>query len=384
MRRKGFKRLKALLTAAIAVVSLLCVMTAFYICVVWGNIAYLTNLRNIWIETAMTTFTHQWLATSFFPDWLITDVMNQQELNPYIEITPPPRSPDDPSTSAMPTLSPGQTADPLHPTVRPTAIPTPTPIPDILGQKDLVVGKPDKNGNIVEVNDVEQGIVIVKVKGKNSLGNFEGRLVLVDDPSRVFVGVTDKKEKVGRFICDYLDMYDAIVGMNASGFEDPDGHGKGGVIHGLCYSEGEAWGVLDKQYASMAFTKDNQLLVGNFYDWDAYNVRDGLQFIPVLISNGEVVVGKNYSLQPRTILAQCANGVVLMMVIDGRQPGYSMGATYLQCVDILLSYGAVNACACDGGSSSVVAYNGKLLNKTSSPMKDTGRYLPNAILVRRK
>ena len=51
-------------------------------------------------------------------------------------------------------------------------------------------------------------------------------------------------------------------------------------------------------------------------------------------------------------------------------------------VKVFQKYEALNAAACDGGSSSVMAYDGKIITKCSSPMK-TGRYLPNAFLVKR-
>ena len=73
-----------------------------------------------------------------------------------------------------------------------------------------------------------------------------------------------------------------------------------------------------------------------------------------------------------------------MLVIDGRQVGYSIGATMEDCADILLQYGAVTAGACDGGSSSVIGYDGEVINKPSARDMPTGRYLPNAWLVARK
>ena len=90
-----------------------------------------------------------------------------------------------------------------------------------------------------------------------------------------------------------------------------------------------------------------------------------------------------WGVQPRTIVGQSDNGVFFILVVDGRQPGYSIGATMGDCASILLQYGCVTAAACDGGSSSVLAYNGELVNKPSTPM-ETGRYLPNAILVKKK
>jgi exopolysaccharide biosynthesis protein len=47
-------------------------------------------------------------------------------------------------------------------------------------------------------------------------------------------------------------------------------------------------------------------------------------------------------------------------------------------------YGAVNAGACDGGSSSVIGYDGEVINKPCARDMPTGRYLPNAWLVARK
>ena len=104
-----------------------------------------------------------------------------------------------------------------------------------------------------------------------------------------------------------------------------------------------------------------------------------------LIVDGEKVVkdSAGWGLQPRTVVGQCKNGVVLFLVADGRQPGYSLGATMEDCADVLLQYGAVSAAACDGGSSSVMAYNGEIINKPSTDMP-TGRYLPNAWIVERK
>ncbi len=346
-----------LLKAGIALITTLAVIVVMYMGVVWLNIPGIANLRDLWIETAMTTEEHQWLATSFFPKWLVDDVMSKQVRPDKIEI-------------ALPTQTPENE----------TPAPTPTPIPDILGQKNLTVGQKDKNGNKVLYNDIEEGIVIVEVKGPS----FQGFLALIDDPSRVFVGTTNKRNVHGQVICNMMKNYEGtILGINASGFQDPDGHGKGGQINGLCFSNGESWGTYMGNYSSICLTKDNKLLVGDFSNWENYNVRDGAQFYPCVISNGKIVLGRGYGLQPRTLIAQAYNGVIMFLVIDGRAL-HSTGATYKQCAEILLEYDAESAAACDGGSSSVIAYKGKVLNIPSTPMKDTGRYLPNAFLVRSK
>ncbi|MGN1315793.1 MAG: phosphodiester glycosidase family protein [Acutalibacteraceae bacterium] len=319
-----------------------------YVTIVFGNIPFVVKWRNIWIETAMTTDQHKWLATWFFPDSLIKEVMDAQVDIKDISVTDSEKEEN----------------------------------ADILGQKDLVVGEKDKFGNTVYVNDLEENIVILEIKKTN----FTGKLVLVDDPSRVYLSATDYKGSRGQFICDYLEKENAVVGVNASGFNDIGGVSLGGEVTGQCVSQGEYWGTYNSQYTLVGFDTDNRLVVGGIDNWEDYNIRDGFQYRPTLILNGEKVVedSAGWGLQPRTVIGQCKNGVVLMLVVDGRQVGYSIGATMEDCADILLQYGAVTAGACDGGSSSVIGYDGEVINKPSARNMPTGRYLPNAWVVARK
>ena len=319
-----------------------------YVTVIFGNIPFVVKWRNIWIETAMTTDQHKWLATSFFPDWLIDDVMSRQVDIKDITVTD----------------IYGEQSE------------------DILGQSKLIVGEKDKFGNVVFANDIEEGVVILEIKETN----FVGKLVLIDDPSRVRLATTDYKGSRGEFVYDYLEKENAVVGINASGFQDKGGVSLGGTLVGLCVSGGEYWGTYSSKYTLVGFDDKDRLVVGGIEDWDEYNIRDGFQYRPSLILNGEKVVedSAGWGLQPRTVVGQCENGVVLFLVADGRQVGYSIGATMEDCADILLQYGAVTAGACDGGSSSVIGYNGEVINKPSARNMPTGRYLPNAWIVERK
>lgn len=347
-KEKPKHKLKKSVVALLVFSIVLVIGVVGYVTVVFGNIPFIVKWRNIWIETAMTTDQHQWLATAFFPDSLIKEIMDAQVDIKDISVTD---------------IYGNQSSD-------------------ILGQENLVVGEKDKFGNTVYANDLEENIVILEIKKTN----FTGKLVLVDDPSRVFLGVTDYKNSRGEFICDYLEKENAVVGVNASGFNDIGGVSLGGEVTGQCVSKGEYWGNYSSQYTLVGFDEDNRLVVGGIEDWEEYNIRDGFQYKPTLILNGEKVVedSAGWGLQPRTVIGQCENGVVLMLVVDGRQVGYSVGATMEDCADILLQYGAVTAGACDGGSSSVIGYDGEVINKPSARDMPTGRYLPNAWLVARK
>ena len=88
------------------------------------------------------------------------------------------------------------------------------------------------------------------------------------------------------------------------------------------------------------------------------SIRDGCEFGPVLIVNGEVnqaVYSGNSGYNPRTAIGQRQDGAVIFVCADGRQAG-SIGATYKDIIDILQEYGAFNACNMDGGSSSIMYY----------------------------
>ena len=86
-------------------------------------------------------------------------------------------------------------------------------------------------------------------------------------------------------------------------------------------------------------------------------------------------------INPRTGIGQRADGAVLMCVLDGRQI-HSIGASYGDLRDVMIDFGAVNADSLDGGSSTVMYFNGEYLNSPSSA-SGTSRYLPNAFLIRK-
>lgn len=53
-------------------------LAAMYAAAVYSPIPFIARWRAIWIETAMTTADHQWLATAFIPKSVIDDVMSKQ------------------------------------------------------------------------------------------------------------------------------------------------------------------------------------------------------------------------------------------------------------------------------------------------------------------
>lgn len=352
-----------------------------YLVAVFSNIPFIAKYRALWIETAMTTADHQWLATAFIPRSVIDSVMEKRDQNPDIIGGDEHLSRNDDTTAADTKDSSDTTTEPEADTSETdNTIETDEPIEEdnILGQNSIIVGEPDYAGYTVLVNDIDEGIVISEIIGEG----YRGKIMLIDDPSRVYLASTTKKDEEGLRIRTMLETYGAIAGINASGFSDPNDSGSGGDIVGRSY-DGEFWGKYVDYYGSILITSDDRLVVGNVANWEDYSIRAGIQFGPVLIANGEAAItgSGGYGIQPRTAIGQREDGVIVFLVIDGRQLGWSIGCTMEDLIEILEKYEVVNAACCDGGSSSVLAYNGEVINKNSSKNPDYGRRLPNAFLV---
>ncbi|MBK7704241.1 MAG: phosphodiester glycosidase family protein [Acidobacteria bacterium] len=82
---------------------------------------------------------------------------------------------------------------------------------------------------------------------------------------------------------------------------------------------------------------------------------------------------------PRTAVAKLKNGKLLLVTVDGRQPGYSVGMSLTELAEFLLEIGAVEALNLDGGGSTAMYLDGKVVNKPSD--KDGERKVSDAILV---
>jgi len=254
----------------------------------------------------------------------------------------------------------------------------PTPEP---GSEDVSpVATPKPENLIVE----ENGIQIFEVHGPT----YNGWIMVVQDPSRVSVGVCRENfnSKPGLVLHDIAARYNAIAAINGGGFSDEGGLGNGGRPIGLVISNGE---VLNKASINsdhnivMGFDQDNKLIVGKMTSEEAVNkgLRDALAFGPALVVNGEAAKfsGSSSGLNPRTAIGQRRDGAVLLLVIDGRQAS-SLGATYADMINVLMEYEAFNAANLDGGSSSMLWYNGEYINK--GVILTGSRELPTAFIVR--
>lgn len=252
----------------------------------------------------------------------------------------------------------------------------------------LAANRPDDNIESQDMDDIDvsktkadDGVELVDVSTKN----FKGYLLIVNDPSRVKLVSAPKIGKVGSTTSQIVEAYDAVGGINAGGFED-DALGTGGKPAGLVIENGEiTFGSKTATYSVVGMDNNNKLVVSNYTNYTklkSLNIKSAVSFGPVIIINGKPTIGSGsdggWGIQPRTAIAQRKDGAILMLVIDGRQAG-SIGATLKNVQDILLNYGAYNAFNLDGGASTTMVFNEKVVNTPSDIMGE--RYVPNAFII---
>ncbi|HWQ44014.1 MAG TPA: phosphodiester glycosidase family protein [Desulfosporosinus sp.] len=231
------------------------------------------------------------------------------------------------------------------------------------------------------IADASSGITIEDINGPS----FKGKVMLIKDPKRVKVAITKEIGVTGERVSDLVKDMGAIAGINAGGFYDPNGKGNGAFPDGLTVHDGKLVhnnaGTIAKNIAG--FDDQGKLVIGNITvnQLEEKHIREAVTFGPNLIVDSKPVISGDggWGIAPRTGIGQMADGTVIFVVIDGRQPTWSIGATLRDLMNVLVDYQAVNAVNLDGGSSSELVYNGKVLNRLWNIFGE--RYLPTAFVV---
>ncbi|WP_231891316.1 phosphodiester glycosidase family protein [Paenibacillus swuensis] len=238
-------------------------------------------------------------------------------------------------------------------------------------------------------------VEIKEISGKG----YKGHIVYVRDPKSLRLVVPDKAGK-GEKVSSMVKRTGALLGVNAGGFADPNWKGNGFVPIGLVISNGEIFfdsSGRNKPAQIVGIDKTGKMIAGNYSPNELLklDIKEAVTFQPRLIVNGKGQLkneAQGWGIAPRTAMGQKADGTILFVIVDGRQPGHSIGTNLYEIQQILLSEGAVIAANLDGGSSTVlVEGNGsnnsdeseeidpRIVNKPASQHGE--RYLPTAFLV---
>ncbi|MBQ6477497.1 MAG: phosphodiester glycosidase family protein [Bacilli bacterium] len=342
-RKKKLKLKFSKWSVFILLLDILCV-TALGI--IYGN----DSFKQLFITTAMTTKSHKYLAYTLYSKETIEKVLASN----YIEESKEEINLDD----------------------------------IIIGSKDMFTKK---------YNNKYEKELFTKDKGNDVYktirieeANYKGWLIGIYDPSDIDLAVSSKLGKMGESVNDLVTNNNALVGINGGGFEDLDGWGNGSKPYGAIIQDGKlVWDYIGGSGELIGFTKDHKLNLTSSEPNTAIQngMVDAVEFGPNLIVNGKAmkVYGDGgWGIAPRSVIAQRKDGVVLFLIIEGRLPGYSIGASMNDVISILNRYKAYNAANLDGGASSTMSIMGTLWNKPSAGEEYGGRTVSNAWIVTNK
>jgi len=308
------------------------------------------GFRDWLITCAMTTMNHQYLATWFYDDETIQEVLSNNTIYETDEIT---------------------------------------------DTETIVVNVTEEEPKKIEyANEYERKVLkkdpdnddykIIEIEGKG----YSGYLAVIYDPSRIKTVYSKKIGTSGQYLTTMAKDNDALIAINGGGFEDPNFSSNGANPLGITISDGKV--ITDKVYRGsgglIGFTEDNKLVLGKMTVKQAQEmkIRDAATFGPFLIVNGkpsEVLGNGGWGTAPRTAIGQRKDGIVLFLVIDGRtvtRPGADMN----DLIEIMQNYGAYNAANLDGGTSSAMVVDGEIIN---DPVDSSGahrtRYISTGFIL---
>ncbi len=309
--------------------------------IVYGPI---DKARVFWITTAMETNDHQYLANIFYSEETIKQVMSENYLTEIEEDT------------------------------------------DV---SSITVGKEEKitaytSAYEKEILEHEEGALYKLIQFKYQ--DFDCHLIAIYDPTRVQIGY-NKKLNSQHVLTEILKNNDAILGINGGGYSWANGYPQGLVVHDgkIIYSSNTG------RFTTSAINEDGVLMVGKFSASDVKKkkIKEAVSFGPALIVNGKAaeIRGTGGSgVNPRTVIAQRKDGIILFLVVNGYGNKLSWkgrGGVYVNdLIKILQRYNAYNAVNMDGGSSTTMVINGKLVNDPCEPLKDGQDFIRTAWMLK--
>lgn len=406
-RREKPKKKKGGHKAAIVLLSILLALEILYCVAIFTNIPAIKRLRNLYIQTAMTTKSHQWLATAFIPNDIIKDVMKtygsarESQMGKTsswgTEPTEPAETKHQATTPTKPT-EPTETTEPTEPGEeafytlfseidRASFEAYLQEYPETLddGWENIYINEAAlyKDGTSIQTTegdqvlavDVPNQILLIRVSGSG----YRGVLAIAKKQENLHLYTSQYIGGYGEFAGDIARAHDGVLAVTGSGFLDPNGEGNGGDLAGYCMSDGVGYGYhYGWGYKRLELHKDNRFYITDAYDGVSEDTTDAVEFWPAMILDGEIIVNDDWAgINPRCAVGQTKNEDFLMLVIEGRLID-SLGTDVAECSRIMARYGAYQAMNMDGGTSAIMWYDGEYITRCSNTALSEGRYLPNA------
>jgi exopolysaccharide biosynthesis protein len=194
---------------------------------------------------------------------------------------------------------------------------------------------------------------------------------------------------------DLFKKFKALAAVNANAFAGlskdqaaaPNWYeGQPVDMHGLVVSLAKKISPVENQRTSFWLDTRNVPHLGDPAEGDSVKEAVSDWFSPLLINARIIPKPEDQALHPRTALGFDNSGSwLLLMVADGRQPGFSEGVTLYELAEILQSKGCTQSINLDGGGSSIllVQESGKDVRTINSPSGKTPRPVPVMLGVRK-
>ena len=384
---KKSKKTRSRLRPVKILLSVLLVLEVLYCVAVFSQIPWIVRLRNMYIETAMSTMSHQWLATAFIPQDIVDEVVARRNAAREAQagVVSTWEVPGTAAVSAS-TTAPAQTAHAL--TAEQEAffdlyweIDPDTMLDYVQEHPEVVAGGWDQiqineaglddegttirttmGEQVLAVNVPEQ-ILLLRVSGTG----YRGVLAVAKDPAALHLYPSSNIGGSGEHAGTIAQRHGGILAMTGSGFIDEGGTGNGGTLAGACMCDGEAYGkhFTGWGYKRIELRTDDRLYITDAYTDFSEDATDAVEFMPALIVDGSIALEEDTifpEMNPRACLGQSSRGEILMLVIEGRLLT-SAGTDAMECTEIMARHDCAQAMNLDGGTSAIMWYDGAYITR---------------------
>lgn len=341
VHRKGRKKVKKVKKknkklTFLGIVTFLLFEAVFTVCTFPFILLYgpFDNAKSMWVGAAMTTMSHQWLATAFLSDEKIAEIQGTNT--------------------------------------------------------DQIIE--NSSGDEIVIPTIKDDTIEAKTFTSDN-GKYTGYYLVIKDPTRIQIGYSSKLGTEGETTSQIAENNEAVAAINGGAFTDSSSTakwtGNGGRASGLIMHNGEIIfsdiGGDTGKTDLFAFTAEGKMIVGNYSikQLRELGVKEALSFYPILISNGRMTQFNGdggWGISSRTAIGQRKDGAVILLVIDGRSITGSKGASIIELQQIMNKLGAHNAINLDGGKSTTMYYEGDVINTPSNSMGE--RPIPSAVIVK--
>lgn len=437
MKKKVFRAFRVFGITAVSLI--VAGVLSFWLLIVVG---LSPKLQTIWICSAMRTMSHKYLATAFFSDEYIAEIMEKNEIDDSgydseilsfssdsdvkedVKETeadtveePEPNENDEPPLETEAEIETenseveevesepeiieeetdeeeADTEEDAELTVEEENTVTQDPAPETEAETE---GKNETEVETIKPEEkteepdyisegyelLEEGLYLKEVSGLT----WRGYVMLVEDPFRVKLVDTSTQYYCGENVMTMTKNAGAVAGINGGGFQDGANYdSNGGTPAGLLIEDGKIVHPLeidDTVYNMIGINQNGALVLRHCTaQWALDNgIVSAVSFAPFLVVNGEGLIGEGsggWGIAPRTAIGQRKTGEFLFLVIDGRQVDWSVGCDLDVLQNVMLEEGAYNASMLDGGSSTAMVYNGEYVNR---PSLGHERWINNCFVV---